>query len=418
MSDSSLRPHHVIIVGARVAGSSLAINLARHGVHATLLDRARFPSDTMSTHVIYPNTLARLDELGVLEAVMRHKPPPLYTAWHHEGRMWVAPHTPVAGRDWAACVRRVTLDAILVEKARAVGATVLEGVSLTGLVGSGTDLDPVRGVVVQDGEGSRELLAPLIVGADGVNSTVARLVCASKRKVMPSETMLYYAYWTDAKTRNTQDFFFEPPWVCAHFPADDGHHVITMNGPANLRRGIADIEAFYIERIRSIPALWSRLEGAKKVSRVLGTTRLEGFYRQQVGPGWALTGDAAHFKHPAGAQGIGDALHAGEVLAAAIARGDWTTTYPPWRESQSREMYAFCKHLAEVPGDAGLRLAMDSLIADSALARRMVDVWARTAQPWTDVIPHVAGMYQTAGRSVDEVLAPLESEPALSEGVA
>ena len=48
---------------------------------------------------------------------------------------------------------------------------------------------------------------------------------------MPTRTMLYYAYWVDADTRNTQDFFFEPPWICAHFPADDGHHVVTMNGP-------------------------------------------------------------------------------------------------------------------------------------------------------------------------------------------
>jgi flavin-dependent dehydrogenase len=418
MTSATSGPHEVIIVGARAAGSALAIHLARHGVRATVLDRTTFPSDTISTHVIYPNTLERLDDLGVLDQVMTHKPPPLYTAWHHEGRMWVAPHTPVAGRDWAACVRRITLDTILVERARAVGATVLEGVNVTGLVGSGSADDPVRGVVIQDAETSRTLLSPLVIGADGSNSTIARLVNAPRQRVMPSETMLYFAYWTGAKTRNTQDFFFEPPWVCAHFPADDGHHVITMNGPASLRRSIPDMEAYYLDRIRSIPALWSRLEGATKVSRVLGSTRLEGFYRQHVGAGWALVGDAAHFKHPASAQGIGDAIHAAEVLAAAIVRGDWTTAYPQWRDTQSREMYAFCKHLAEVPTDAGLRSAMDAFIGDTSLARRMVDVWARASRPWTDVIPHVPGMSRITGQSVDEVLAGFEFEPEVAEGAA
>ncbi len=156
--------------------------------------------------------------------------------------------------------------------------------------------------------------ATLVVGADGVSSTVAALVGAKRERVMPTQTMLYYAYWIDADSRNTQDFFFEPPWICAHFPADDGHHVVTMNGPVELRRGIKDLEAFYLDRISSIPQLWGRLLKARKVSSVRGTPRLEGFFRRQAGPGWVLSGDAAHFKHPASAQGIGDALHAAEVL--------------------------------------------------------------------------------------------------------
>jgi flavin-dependent dehydrogenase len=409
------RNYDVIVIGARVSGSALAIHLARSGKRVAVVDRARFPSDTMSTHVVYPNTIFRMGDLGVLDAVMTHKPPPLYTAWHHEGRMWVAPHTPVDGRDWAICVRRITLDTLLVDRARALGATVIEGLSVTGLHGMGTAEDPVRGIVATDGEHVHELFAPIVVGADGVNSTMAKLVGAQRTKVMPSQTMLYFAYWTGAKSRNTQDFFFEPPWICAHFPADDDHHVVTMNGPTELRRDIRDLEVFYLDRIRSIPALWSRLDGATKVSRVIGSTRLEGYYRQHTGAGWALIGDAAHFKHPAAAQGIGDAFHAAQVLAGAIIRGDWMTTYPAWREGESREIYAFCKHLAEPPGHESMRTLMHAFIHDAALARRMVDVWARAASPWTDVIPHVAGMAQTTGRSVDEVLAPIERPSRMGE---
>lgn len=398
-----------VIVGARAAGASLALLLANAGWRVALIDRASFPSDTMSTHVIYPNTIARLDSFGVLDRVMAHRPPPLYTAWHHEGRMFVAPHQPIEGRDWAICVRRITLDAILLDRAREAGATVFENTQVDGLVGTGTAADPVRGIVATTPGGPVTVLGSVVIGADGVGSTVAGLVCAGRTKVMPTETMLYFAYWTGAKVRNTQDFFFESPWVCAHFPADDDHHVITMNGPVAQRAGIRNLEEFYLEKIRSIPPLWARLDGATKVSRVLGTTRLDGYYRQHTGPGWALIGDAAHFKHPAGAQGIWDAFEASRVLADGLVAGNWMESYPAWRDRESREFYAFCKHLAEPPGDAGMRRTMDILIRDAGLARRMVDIWARTSRPWRDVIPYVAGMDAIAGASVDAVLAPFEA---------
>ena len=396
----------VVIVGARAAGASLAIRLARKGLKVVAVDKATFPSPTMSTHVIYPNTLARLEDLGVLAEVEALGPPPLYTAWYHEGRMFVAPHTPERDRDWALCVRRVTFDDILVRAARREGATVLEGHRVTAYHGTGTDADPLAGLTCVAADGAETVVdADIVVGADGANSGLAGHLALDREKVMPTETMLYYAYWTGVDARNTQDFFFECPWVCAHFPADEGHHVITMNGPVSERKTMGDLQAFYTDKIMSIPALAARLKNAEQVSRVTGTTRLDGFYRRHTGPGWALVGDAAHFKHPASAQGICDALHATEVLAEGIAEGDWQTSYPAWRDAESPELYAFCKHLREAPSDEAMRTVMDAFIKDARLARKMVDVWARSSRPWSDVIPHVPGMETVTGTSVEAVLA-------------
>ena len=89
--------------------------------------------------------IARLDRLGVLDRVMAHRPPPLYTAWYHQNRMFVAPHTPDHGRDWAICVRRSTLDGILVDYAAECGVDVRQGVTVAGLTGTGREDDPVRG---------------------------------------------------------------------------------------------------------------------------------------------------------------------------------------------------------------------------------------------------------------------------------
>ena len=410
-----MQNYDVAIVGGRVAGASLAIALARQGATVALIDRAALPSDTISTHVIYPNTIERLDRIGALDRVMAHRPPPLYTAWYHENRMFVAPHTPDHGRDWALCVRRSTLDGILVERARECGVDVRLGTTLTGLLGRGSDDEPVVGLTCFGENEALEIRADIVVGADGVNSTVAKFVAAERESVMPSNTMLYYAYWTGADSRNTQDFFFEPPWVCAHFPADDGHHVVTMNGPLEAKASIEDIEDFYLAKIQAIPALQQRLTRATKVSRVKGSRRLDGFYRRHTGPGWLLTGDAAHFKHPASAQGIGDALHAAEVIAAGIADGTWRTSYPAWRQEASRDMYAFCEFLADVPTDAGMRRVLDIAIHDPVAARAIVDIWSRKMSPW-DAMALVPPMLEAAGASPDDVLSKYEASTLRKAG--
>jgi len=116
---------------------------------------------------------------------------------------------------------------------------------------------------------------------------------------MPTRTMLYYAYWVNADTVTLQDFFFEPPWICAHFPADDGHHVRDDE-----RAGRASAKAikepggnFTWSASRSIPQLWGRLSNAQKVSKRAGELRGSKVSTvKQAGPGWALLGDAAHFQ--------------------------------------------------------------------------------------------------------------------------
>ena len=401
------RNFDVVIVGGRVAGASLAIRLAQAGRKVAIVDRASFPSATTSTHVIYPKTIANLDRLGVLDRILAHRPPPLYTAWYHQNRMFVAPHSMEEGRDWAICVRRITLDNYLINRAKESGVAVQEQTVVTNLIGTGTEKDPVRGVkAIYQGQ-NIVLEAPLVVGADGVSSTVARLVGAQKERVMPTRTMLYYAYWTNVDTRNTQDFFFEPPWICAHFPADDGHHVITMNGPVEVQREIKNLRAFYLDRISSTPLLWNRLKNASQVSDVHGSPRLEGFYRKLTGPGWLLTGDAAHFKHPASAQGIGDALEAAEVLAPMIVHGDWRTQYPDWLQEASLELYAFCEFLADTPTDEGMRRTIDVAIHNPCAARAIVDIWSRSIRPW-EALSKVPAMLEAAGTSPEEVLAKYE----------
>ena len=62
--------YDVIVIGARCAGSPTAMLLARKGYRVLLVDRATFPSDTMSTHFVHPPGLARLASWGLLDELM------------------------------------------------------------------------------------------------------------------------------------------------------------------------------------------------------------------------------------------------------------------------------------------------------------------------------------------------------------
>ena len=101
--------YDAIVVGARCAGSTLATLLARAGWRVLLVDRDPFPSDTVSTHVMFPDTLQRLDEFGalaVLEAA--HDVPRLVNfSWRVLGHEVAGEFTPVGDYDRATCVRRI-----------------------------------------------------------------------------------------------------------------------------------------------------------------------------------------------------------------------------------------------------------------------------------------------------------------------
>ncbi|MDO8208827.1 NAD(P)/FAD-dependent oxidoreductase [Conexibacter sp. CPCC 206217] len=372
--------YDTIVVGARAAGSALAINLARSGQRVAVVDRASFPSDTLSTHVLYPNALAALDRLGALDEILWHEPPPLHTSWHHENVSWRAAHTPIAGRDWALCVRRFTLDAILVRRARAAGATVHERFFVERLLGAGTDTDPVHGIAGRFDGVQVELRARQVVGADGARSTVARLLGVGREEVAASPTAMAYAYWRGIPRRELQEFYVQPPWTAMHFPADDGYHVVAVLGPHEGWDGRPRAQT-YLARVHAVPQLRRRLERARMSKKVIAATALDGFWRRPTGPGWTLVGDAGHFKHPAAVQGIADALAAAEALAPMLLAGTQRRAFGPWRESANRELYDFSRRAARAPERDETAALMRALAREPALARDFVDVYSRTRRP-------------------------------------
>jgi flavin-dependent dehydrogenase len=313
----------VVIVGARCAGSPLATLLAREGVSVAVVEQARFPRDTLSTHVFEADALAFLNGLGLTDRLRATGAPFVHRVDNRVDDFRARADWPQQPGDIGgiAAIRRVVLDPILARAAAEAGAEVRMATKATGLL---EHAGRVAGVRVSGPDGDAELHARLVVGADGRNSTVARL-CGSRRyNLTPNQRALYYGYFEDA------DRGFEPTFVLHRWsnrfvlgcPADSGLYLaIAMPELAELDRFRSDLEHSYMEHVLSCEPVARTVGGATRVGKILGAVRWEGFFREASGPGWVLTGDAGHFKDPAPGRGIGDAFRQAEALAPAIVSG-------------------------------------------------------------------------------------------------
>ena len=169
--------YDAIVVGARCGGAPTAMLLARKGYRVLLLDRAGFPSDTLSTHYIHQPGIARLARWGLLDRIVASNCPPVRQLLFDVGPFALAGTPPPAdGVAEAYAPRRTVLDQILVDAAVAAGAELRPHFSVQELLTDGDRVTGVRGRAA--GGVAVTERAHLVIGADGVRSLVARAVQA------------------------------------------------------------------------------------------------------------------------------------------------------------------------------------------------------------------------------------------------
>ena len=312
-----------LVVGARCAGSAAAIALARSGRRVLCVDRSAFPSDTLSTHLLFPSGVAELARLGALERVLALDPPRCdRVELSSAGRVVRERYRPVDGIDYGLCVPRPQLDLALVRTAREAGAEVLERADLRRVCRTGTR---VTGAVIRHEGSEVEVRAPLVVGADGRRSSVARHV-GEETPYRTSRNGRGLAFWyMDDPRVGTRWRSVATQWRVGDthgmvFPCPDERMLVLLMGPAEripvIRRDPEGaLRAALVENRR----LAARVDGATNPSRLRSTDDTVSFFRRSSGPGWALAGDAGHFKDPVAAQGIRDALRFGRLLGETAA---------------------------------------------------------------------------------------------------
>ena len=310
--------YDAIIVGARCGGAPTAMLLARKGYRVLLVDKTTFPSDTLSTHIIWPHGAEIMDRWGLLDRLAATGCPPIALNLIFD----VGPFALKGGvTDTNAgrggfCPRRTVLDKLLVDAAAEAGVELREGFSAESLLWDG---DRVAGITGHGRTGSTlDERAQIVIGADGVHSLVARAVRAPEYDTKPPITTNYYSYYSGFDADDLEEYVRDYQAVGC-FPTHDDLTLIAVLWPSGQFQKVrADIEGHVWKVLESTPSVADRLRRATREEKWVGTAGVPNYFRRPFGPGWALVGDAAYNRDPITAQGISDAFIDADGLADAL----------------------------------------------------------------------------------------------------
>lgn len=379
--------YDVIVVGARVAGASLAMLLARAGLRVLALDRVTFPSDTVSSHQVQVPGMALLKRWGLLDKLAAAGTPATRQVRFDPGHVVLDGGFPSHdGNDALYSPRRTLLDSLIVDTAREAGAEILEGVRLerltfdqsgrvTGVTGAHRDGRPLTAT------------ATLVVGADGKHSTVAQQVGARTYRSAPVAAFASYGYFAGLPMARGE-MYQRPGRVVAAFPTNDNLTMVYVSAPlAEFETARRDLEGSYLRTLDDCADLGERVRAAQRVERLRTTPDQPNLLRQASGPGWALVGDAGVVMDSITAQGISNALRDADRLGSAIVAGLGGATALEAalaRRARQRDraiipMYDFTVDLTRFkPLNAAQRLLFSSLQGQPAETDRFFGAFAGT----------------------------------------
>jgi len=394
--------HDVLVVGARCAGASTAMLLARAGLDVVLVDRAGFPSDTTSTHALVRGGVVMLQRWGLLEPLLATGTPPIRTVTieRHDD----AAPAPVrlrvkdrAGVDLLVAPRRSMLDNLLVDAAVRAGASLLERTRLDEVVRDRGGR--VVGAVVRGPDGARQLGADLVVGADGIRSRTAQQVGADVPSTYAPSGLCLYTYVEDSW--DGFEFHVGPDAFAGVFPTHGDVACVWLMRPmraagALIAIGTGRRDAWLETLRRTVPGLGVRVAAGSIRGPLRGTVGLPNHLRPAWGPGWALVGDAGYHRDPITSHGMTDAFRDAELLAEAVTHGTGGPSaldrelrrYELTRNAALADTFRLTLALGEFP-------APDRFTALQTELARVLDAEARALSAGPPVTPEPPIAHQT-----------------------
>lgn len=387
----------VIVIGSRVAGAATAMLLARNGLRVIALDRARFPSDTLSSHQLQLPGAACLQRWGLLDRLVATGVPATRELVFDPGPAVLRGRIErYDGVDAMYSPRRTVLDALLVQAARDSGADVVEGFDVTDLVFDGDRVTGVRGRPRSTHAGAEQTLtARLVIGADGKHSRVAAAVAAREYHQAPAQSAAAYAYWQGLDVTGGEMYSRDRRMVGA-WPTHDDLTVTFVAMP------IADFDAFRTDSAAGLLStldqagdLGERARSATRVEPVRASSDLPHLFRTASGPCWALAGDAGLVMDPLTGQGIGHALQDAEALADAVTAGlggseplaRALASYGQQRDKARLAMHQMTADLASFAPAPGADVLFRGLAQSEEGTRRFLGVLGGLESPTTFFAP-------------------------------
>lgn len=346
--------YDIIIVGARVAGSTLAAVLGKKGYRVLLLDRATFPSDTISTHFFRAPAMRAFERIGLSGEVQKAAPQLRVNYNVIDGIAFLEPVDRPDDYPFYMCVRRIVLDNILIRHIKQNdNVNLQERVKVTGLIRNN---DVVSGVKWESADDKGEYTAKVIVGADGVNSFMAREVNAQVEYQEPITRAMYYAYYKnlDSNEGPAAEFHYNGNTLVYCFPCDSNLTLIAASIPIDQFAAFKqNVEEEFNETINSMEVLSERFNRAEREGPIRGSGNIPGYLRIPYGDGWALVGDAGMVMDPWSGQGIDQATTHSVLLADSLdnyisGKNDWQSAMSAYHTARNefslKTFQRTCKH--------------------------------------------------------------------------
>jgi 2-polyprenyl-6-methoxyphenol hydroxylase-like FAD-dependent oxidoreductase len=381
--------------------------LARAGYRVLVVDRATFPSDTVSTHIIHPRGVAALARWGLRERLAATGCPPIDTYVFDFGPLTISGSPGAEDAPVAYCPRRTILDKLLVSAAAEAGAEIREGFTVDAVVIEGGRAIGIRG----QSRASAPVVehASVVIGADGRHSVVARSVEPQQYNDRPPLESIYYTYWSSLPMDGRCEIYSREACGFAAAPTHDGLTLAMALWPyREFTARKQDVESHYWRVLEHIPELADRIRDARREAPFAGAA-LPNFFRKPYGAGWVLVGDAGYLKDPVTAQGITDALLDAERCAAAldeIFRGarsfdEAMSAFHRTRDEHALPMYEFtCQLAALEPPDEGLQQLLAAIQGHQQLMDGFAQSYAGTMSPAEFFAPENVNAIIAASKNV------------------
>lgn len=371
-----MNTYDAIVVGARCAGAATAMLMACKGLRVLMIERDQPGTDTLSTHNLTRGAVKQLVRWGLADSLLEQGTPPIHrTTFTFEDEVLPLDLKPVGNVPGLLGTRRFILDATLVKAAHDAGVHVCFQTSFRDVIRNQTDR--VIGATLTDTSGNAfDIQSPLVVGADGIHSTVARRVGAAVRKQATHTLGHIYGYYRGLPLADNHVFFGSGVAASSTVTNGDASVVVASATPERLRQLRSQMEArAVLEWIaeKANPRFGALLKAVEITETVRVFSGTKGFVRDCSGPGWALVGDAGYFRDPMTAHGITDAFRDAELLANAAGCGDHALVmYEKQRDEVTTEIWKITDRIAGFHSDLNI---MKSAYRDLAHAMRAEQEW-------------------------------------------
>ncbi len=380
---SAAQNFDAIIVGARVAGSAAAIMLGRKHLKVLLVDKSAFPSDTISTHIVLAGGTQVLDRLGMLETLERLG-----------GVRFCSMRTVGPGFDYSAqlenskdlrglCLTRDKMDSAMADAARSIECVAMrEQFRVTDIVVNDGVIAGIRG---EDSSGTHVFEAPLVIAADGLRSTFARLAAekigAFERKDVPCARAYYYAYFEGvprAKLDGALITEFETSPGTASLACRCNGDLVVVGvafDAREMRDFRTDLSSNFMSYIGDSSVLGEILRGARMVGKIRSSGLLLNTWRDPLCDGAILLGDAGLHVDPLFGQGHSFALLGAEIFGELApswfeaSRGEFVSRYAMNEFTSRRDAALMPYYKASLKVSQHLGLDRSSLRAHLAANR-------------------------------------------------